>query len=168
MLTLNTFIILEFFNEEGEEINLEKIYERYRPKILYLKDSYNPLKGCYYYDSKNQLLKTDGMFIKEDFLYNSKHYFECSMSHLAIFTAGTNAVIDKKIIIKDNKGRDKDKNQNNSKFETWKIILILLGIVIFLTIIISIYVEWRKRKRIKSRNISDLDVGEGLLKEELY
>ena len=108
------------------------------------------------------------MFIKEDYLYNSKHYFECSMSHLAIFTAGTNAVIDKKIIIKDNKGRDKDKNQNNSKFETWKIILILLGIVIFLTIIISIYVEWRKRKRIKSRNISDLDVGEGLLKEELY
>ena len=166
--TLNTFIILEFFNEEGEEINLENIYERYRPKILYLKDSYNPLKGCYYYDSKNQLLKTDGMFIKEDFLYNSKHYFECSMSHLAIFTAGTNEVIDKKIIIKDNKGRDKDKNQNNSKFETWKIILILLGIVIFLTIIISIYVEWRKRKRIKSRNISDLDVGEGLLKEELY
>lgn len=166
--TLNTFINLVFFNEKGEEINLDNIYEKYRPKILYLKDSYNSLKGCYYYDSKNQLLNKNGMFINEDFLYDSKHYFECSMNHLGVFTAGTNEVIDEKIIIKDIKERDKDKNEDNSKFETWKIILILLGIVVILTIIFSIYVDWRKRKRIRSSNVSDLYDGEGLLKEELY
>ena len=143
--TLNTFIKINIFNDKWEEINPEKLQEKYRPKISYLLDTYNFLEACYYYNSSSHLLQNDGMSVNKNITYGTKNYFECSADHLGIFTAGTADVNDDETeIIK-----------KNNKSKNVKIILISLGIVLVLTIIISLLLEWRKKKRINSGRISD-------------
>ena len=105
----------------------------------------NTLKGAvenYLIDNSSKVPNIGG---NKNITYESKNYFECSADHLGIFTAGTEDVNDDETEII---------NKNN-KSKNVKIILISLGIVLVLTIIISLLLEWRKKKRINSGRISD-------------
>lgn len=159
--TLNIFISIQLLNEEGEEISVKNISNSYKPKIFYLKNIYNFLQGCYYYNETNQLLEKDGINIENDAKIGNKNYFKCTSDHLTLFTAGTKDLIDGKLefkIVDEGKGRS-----------TMLILLVSLGIVILLTIIIYFIVECSKRKRLKSNNIDSIDKNnERLIKEELY
>ena len=162
--TLNNFITITLLKENGEEIPIKDILGKNRPKILYLKDKYKDLKGCYYYDEEELILKNDGMFFDDNYEYNNTKYYKCESSHLTMFTAGTAQIKDG--ILKDDE--EEEGEDDSSGLEPYQIILILLGVVVLLTILIAIISHLRKKK-VSSENIdSNFDKNEGLMKEELY
>ena len=158
--TLNHFISITILNETGGEIPIKNIESKKAPKILYRKDKFEVLKGCYYFDEKNHLLKYDEITLDEDYIDDDINYYKCESNHLTMFTAGTNKIIDE--IIQD----DED---DSTGLGTFTIILILLGIVILLSVLIAVIAHCRKNK-INSDNIdSNFEKNdEGLMKEELY
>ena len=108
-------------------------------------------------------MKYDEITLDEDYADDNIKYYKCESSHLTMFTAGTNKIIDE--IIQD----DEDDEEDSTGLGTFAIVLILLGIVILLVILIAIISHCRKKK-ISSDNIdSNFDKNdEGLMKEELY
>lgn len=158
--TLNTFISIQLFDEKGEEKSAEKIPNQYCPKILYLKEKYDFLEGCYYYNEDKQLLEKDNMNPQNDFKLENKIYFKCGPNHLTLFTAGTKDIVDGKLELKN--------EEVGKGFPTWLILLISFGVVVFLTIIIYIIVECVRSKKVRSSDIDSLEKNDALMKEELY
>ena len=195
--TLNNFISITILDKYGEVISLKDIDEKNRPKILYAKDKYENLKGCYYYDEKEEILKTDGMILDDNYEYEGKKYYKCETSHLTMFTAGTNKI--------DNDGRprddddhkeeeddehkeeeednehDEEEDENKKEEEeeehkeedddnglkSWHIILIVFGVLLLLALIIGIFLYCRKKK-ISSDNIdANFTKNEGLMREDV-
>ena len=155
--TLNNFISITVLNEKGEEISIKNIKAENRPKILYDKDEYKDLKGCYYYDEKEQILKTDGMFFDDNYEYNNKKYYKCESSHLTMFTAGTTEIADKET---PNDGKSSD-------VKAWHVILISFGVLAVLILVVIIICHFKKNK-VNSETIdSSFGKNEGLMKEEL-
>ena len=153
--TLNNFISITLLNEEGKEIKIENINKKNRPKILYAKDKYEGLKGCYYYDENKHILKTDGMSFDDNYVYNNKNYYKCEPSHLSMFTAGTN------------KHADNVENEDKSYFAAWKITVIIFAVLIALIVAIIIIIHLKKRKINNNTIDSSFGKNEGLMKEEL-
>ena len=153
--TLNNFISITLLNEEGKEIKIENINKKNRPKILYAKDKYEGLKGCYYYDENKHILKTDGMSFDDNYVYNNKNYYKCEPSHLSMFTAGTN------------KHADNVENEDKSYFAAWKITVIIFAVLIALIVTIIIIIHLKKRKINNNTIDSSFSKNEGLMKEEL-
>ena len=155
--TLNNFISITVLNEKGEEISIKNISAENRPKILYDKDEYSDLKGCYYYDEKEQILKTDGMFFDDNYEYNNKKYYKCESSHLTMFTAGTTEIADKET---PNDGKSSD-------VKAWHVILISFGVLAVLILVVIIICHFKKNK-VNSETIdSSFGKNEGLMNEEL-
>ena len=191
--TLNNFISITVLNEKGEEISIKNIIAENRPKILYDKDEYSDLKGCYYYDEKEQILKTDGMFFDDNYEYNNKKYYKCESSHLTMFTAGTTEIADKETPNdgedgkdgedgedgkdgkddedgkdgKDDKDGEDDKDGKSSGVKSWHVILISFGVLAVIILLVIIICHFKKNK-VNSETIdSSFGKNEGLMKEEL-
>ena len=152
----NIFISITVLNEEGEEIPMNNIEPSYRPKILYNKDKYKDLKGCFYYNKADHTLENVGMFFDDQYTKNNKNYYKCESDHLnlSIFTIGTFPDI-----------------EEDDGLEIWQKILILLGLLIVILLIITIIAHFKNKKnKITSENIGSNfdDRDEGLMKEELY
>ena len=124
--TVNTFISITLYDSNGKEISINKIKEDYRPQILYLKEKYNQLKACYYYDEDKNDLVTDGISSVEKVEYLGKEYFKCVTSHLSAFTAGTYG-------------------SNKRKSKAGMIVLIIFGILLLLAIGLIAYIMIRRR-----------------------
>ena len=124
--TVNTFISITLYDSNGKEISINKIKEDYRPQILYLKEKYNQLKACYYYDEDKNDLVTDGISSVEKVEYLGKEYFKCVTSHLSAFTAGTYG-------------------SNKKKSKAGMIVLIIFGILLLLAIGLIAYIMIRRR-----------------------
>ena len=144
--SINYFISIILYNKNGQEIPISSIDENHRPEILYLKDKYESLKKCYYYNEVKQELESDGIIVDENFDYKGKKYFKCTSSHLTAFTAGT--------------------YNFNSQIPWWAVLSIIS--VIFIILIIAIIIFRIAKKRAKERfsegNInSDFKNEEGLL-----
>jgi len=127
--SINYFMSIVLYNKKGEEIPINSIDEKYRPEILYLKDKYESLKKCYYYNEDKQELESDGMIVDENFEYNGKKYFKCTSSHLTAFTAGT--------------------YNFNSQIPWWAVLLIIS--FIFILLLIAIFVFRIAKKKAKTR-----------------
>ena len=134
--SVNTFISIILFNEDGEEIPIKSINEKYRPQILYLKSKYQSLKKCFYYNEDKQELETDGVIIDENFEYNGEKYIKCASTHLTSFTAGT--------------------YNFNAQIPWWAFLLIVTIILIVLIGLITIFIIVKKRSksRFSYRNIN--------------
>ena len=128
---LSTFISITLFDKNGKEITIDNIKEALRPQILYLKEKYEHLKACFYYDEKKDDLLDNGISSIEKVTFMGKEYFKCISSHLTSFTAGTNNI---------------EKNKNENKSNTIKLVLIIASIIIILAIIaIVAFVIIKKR-----------------------
>ena len=115
--TLSNFITITLLDQFGEEISLKDIEEKNRPKILYVKDKYDNLKGCYYYDEKNHILKTDGMFLDDNYESNNIKYYKCESNHLTLFTAGTNKIDNDGIPIEEEEDDDHNEEEDDHNEE---------------------------------------------------
>ena len=128
--SVNTFISIILYNEEGEEISINSIDKKYRPQILYLKSKYDFLKKCYYYNEDKKELETFGIEIDEDYEFNGQKYIKCSSSHLTAFTAGT---------------------YNFNANISWKAVLIIVGSILLL-FLVMIFIFILVKKKTKSRS----------------
>ena len=63
--TVNTFVSITLYNKNGNEISIKNIEEAIRHKIVYLKEKYQQIKACYYYDENNHELYSNGLEFKE-------------------------------------------------------------------------------------------------------
>ena len=126
---VNTFVSITLYDSTGKEISINDIKEAFRPQILYLKEKYNNLKACYYYDESKNDLVTNGISVVEKVEYLGKEYFKCVSSHLSSFTAGT--------YVSNN-------NKNNGN-NTVMIVLIIVGIIALLIIAIFVYIMIRRK-----------------------
>ena len=136
---LNLFVSITLYDKDGKEISLQNIDEKLRPQILYLKDKYQDLKQCFYYDDKKQNLITDGVNAVEKFVFQGQEYFKCVSSHLSEFTAGTA----KKEGNKDN-GNDDEGGSNTGLV----VALVIVSIVVIALIIVGVI--WFKKKNASS------------------
>ena len=136
---LNLFVSITLYDKDGKEISLQNIDEKLRPQILYLKDKYQDLKQCFYYDDKKQNLITDGINAVEKFVFQGQEYFKCVSSHLSEFTAGTA----KKEGNKDN-GNDDEGGSNTGLV----VALVIVSIVVIALIIVGVI--WFKKKNASS------------------
>lgn len=146
--SINYFISIILYNKNGEEIPINNIDENHRPEILYLKDKYESLKKCYYYNEDKKELESDGIIVDENYEYKGKKYFKCSTSHLTAFTAGT--------------------YNFNSQIPWWAVLAIISVIFIILMIAVIIFriAKRRAKQRISEGNIiSDFKNEEGLLEQ---
>lgn len=144
--SVNYFVSIILYNEKGEEIPTSSIDENHRPEILYLKDKYESLKKCFYYNEDKQELESDGMIIDENYEYKGKKYFKCASSHLTAFTAGT--------------------YNFNSQLQWQAVLAIILVILIILIIAVFIFRKAKKRSRERlseGRITSEIKNEEGLL-----
>ena len=134
--SVNTFISIILFNENGEEIPIKSINEKYRPQILYLKSKYQSLKKCFYYKEDKQELETDGVIIDENYEFNGEKYIKCASTHLTAFTAGT--------------------YNFNANIPWWAALLIVTIIFIVLIVLITIFIIVKKKSksRFSYRNIN--------------
>ena len=134
--SVNTFISIILFNENGQEIPIKSINEKYRPQILYLKSKYQSLKKCFYFNEDKQELETDGVIIDENYEYNGEKYIKCASTHLTAFTAGT--------------------YNFNAKIPWWAVLLIvtIIFIVLIVLIIIFIIVKKKSKSRFSYKNIN--------------
>ena len=78
--TVNTFINIILYDENGKEIPIKNINEKYRPQILYLKKKYDSLKTCYYYNEDKQELDDEGVIIDGN-SFNFVNSFNCINKH---------------------------------------------------------------------------------------
>ena len=145
--TVNTFISITLYDSNGKEISIKDLAERFRPQILYLKEKYNQLKACYYYDEKRNELVTSGL-TAENVTFMGKEYFKCSSSHLTSFTAGTYGVIDNR----NSEGNGSSGEGSN----TTLVVLVILGIILLLVIALILFILIKKRNANKVNN-SDID-----------
>lgn len=125
--SINSFISIILFNEKGEEIPIKSIKKEYRPEILYLKNKYDSLKKCFYFNEEKNDLETVGIVFDEDFKYNGKSYIKCSTSHLTTFTAGT--------------------YNFNSNIPWWVVLLIIIIILLILLGMVTIFVIIKKKSK---------------------
>jgi hypothetical protein len=133
--TVNTFVNIDVYLDENTKKKVENLKEEIRPKILYLKEKYNDLKACYYYDQEKQKLSTQGV-TPETIIYAGKEYFSCVASHLTPFTAGTEE-------IKDEESNQTKENGEGMSFGT--ILLIVLGVILLLVILAVVIIMVRKK-----------------------
>ena len=133
--TVNTFVNIDVYLDEKTKKKVENLKEEIRPKILYLKEKYNDLKACYYYDQEKQKLSTQGV-TPETIIYAGKEYFSCVASHLTPFTAGTEE-------IKDEESNQTKENGEGMSFGT--ILLIVLGVILLLVILAVVIIMVRKK-----------------------
>ena len=148
--TVNTFVSITLYDSNGKEISIKDIEEKFRPKILYLKEVYNHLKYCYYYDEGKNDLVSSGVSALEEFLYDGKKYFTCATNHLSTFTAGT--VNGEEI---NNDTNDK------SKSNTLMIVLIIIGAILVLAIALVAYILIRRKNSnpVDANSIGDTQEG---------
>lgn len=125
---LNLFVSITLYDKDGKEISLQSIDEKLRPQILYLKNKYQDLKQCFYYDDKKQNLITDGVNAVEKFVFQGQEYFKCVSSHLSEFTAGTA----KK---EGNKGNGDEGEGSNTGLVVG---LVIAGIIVIALIIVGV------------------------------
>ena len=52
---VKNFISIVLYNDKNEEIPINTINEKYKPEILYLKDKYDSLKKCFYYNEEKKI-----------------------------------------------------------------------------------------------------------------
>lgn len=133
--TVNTFVNIDVYLDEKTKKKVENLKEEIRPKILYLKEKYNDLKACYYYDQEKQKLSTQGV-TPETIIYAGKEYFSCVASHLTPFTAGTEE-------IKDEGENSNKESEGGMSFGT--ILLIILGVILLLVILAVVVIMVRKK-----------------------
>ena len=122
--SVNNFISIILYNEKGEEIQIKSIKKEYRPEILYLKDKYDSLKKCFYFNEEKKELETEGVAIDKDFEYNGQLYIKCSSNHLSTFTAGT--------------------YNFNANIPWWAVLLIIIIILIILIGAVTIFIIIKK------------------------
>ena len=150
--TVNHFISIRLFKDDGEIIPIKNIDKNYRTNILYNQKRFKTLKGCYYFNETLELLAYDGL-IDDSYTPNFlDKYFKCTASHLALFTVGTNKIEDGFII-----GNNKNKKeiQNILEIPSWKIVLVLLAIVFVLTFLIYFLMKCNKKKENTNKNINE-------------
>ena len=141
--TVNTFISITLYDSNGKEISIKDIEEAFRPQILYLKEKYNHLKACYYYDENRNDLVTDGISAVKKVEYMGKEYFKCVSSHLSSFTAGTYG--------------------SNDKSNTAMIVLIIVGIIVLIAVGLFGYIMIRRRVSYPVDVERDFNKKEGLV-----
>ena len=143
--SVNIFVSIILYNDKNEEIPINAIDEKYKPEILYLKDKYQSLKKCFYYNDEKKELDSEGVIIDENYEYNSKNYIKCASSHLTAFTAGT--------------------YNFNSNITWWVVLLIIIGILFVLVIfvVIIIIIKKRNKSRISASDIDSLGKTEAKL-----
>lgn len=144
--TVNTFISITLYDSDGKEISVENIIEKYRPEILYLKEKYNHLKACYYYNEDKNDLVTDGISSVEKVDYLGKEYFKCITSHLSSFTAGTYG-----------------SNTNKKKSKAGMVVLIIFSILLLIAIGVIVFFVIRKRKSNENNFDNNMNTKEGLV-----
>lgn len=133
--TVNTFINIVLYNDKNEEILIKDIDEKYKPEILYLKDKYESIKKCFYYNEEKKELECDGVIIDENYRHNNIDYIKCSSNHLTAFTAGT--------------------YNFNSSLPWWAVLLIIFCILIVLVSFLIIIIIAKKRNKNKTRMIEN-------------
>ena len=136
-------ISITLYDSNGKEISIKDIKEAFRPQILYLKEKYNHLKACYYYDENRNDLVTDGISAVKKVEYMGKEYFKCVSSHLSSFTAGTYG--------------------SNDKSNTATIVLIIVGIIVLIAIALLAYIIIRRRASQSVDVAKDFNTKEGLV-----
>ena len=129
--TVNTFVNIDVYLDEKTKKKVENLKEEIRPRILYLKEKYNDLKACYYYDQEKQKLSIQGV-TPETIIYAGKEYFSCVASHLTPFTAGTEEIKD-----------EGENSEGGMSFGT--ILLIVLGIILLLVLLAVVVIMVRKK-----------------------
>ena len=133
--TVSTFVSITLYDSNGKEISIKDIKEKFQPQILYLKEKYNHLKYCYYYDENKNDLVSKGISASENVTYDGKEYFKCATSHLSTFTAGTYKV------------EESNQEEGSAKGgKTLMIILIIVGIIVLLAIALLVYIIIKKKK----------------------
>ena len=150
---VNTFISITLYDSKGNEISIKDLAEKYRPQILYLKEKYNQLKACYYYDENKNELVTSGLY-SENVTFMGKEYFKCSSSHLTSFTAGTYSIID---------NQNSKNNESNEGSNTTMVVLIIIGIILLLVIALIIFILIKKRNKVNNSDIDSIKKDEGLV-----
>ena len=130
---LSTFISITLYDKNGKEITIDKIKEALRPQILYLKEKYEHLNACFYYDENKNDLLNKGISTIEKVTFMGKEYFKCVSSHLTSFTAGTTS-------------KDISESESNKKSNTTKLVLIILSIIVILAIIAIIAFIFIKKR----------------------
>ena len=128
---LSTFISITLYDKNGKEITIDKIKEALRPQILYLKEKYEHLNACFYYDENKNDLLNKGISTIEKVTFMGKEYFKCVSSHLTSFTAGTTS---------------KDMSESGSNKSNTKLVLIILSIIVILAIIAIVAFIFIKKK----------------------
>ena len=136
---LNLFVSITLYDKDGKEISLQNIDEKLRPQILYLKDKYQDLKQCFYYDDKKQNLITDGINAVEKFVFQGQEYFKCVSSHLSEFTAGT-----------AKKEGNKDNSNDDEGGSNTGLVVTLVIVSIVVIALITVGVIWFKKKNASS------------------
>ena len=137
---LNLFVSITLYDKDGKEISLQDIDEKLRPQILYLKNKYQDLKQCFYYDESKQNLIDNGINAIEKFVYQGQEYFKCVSSHLSVFTAGTAK--------KDGNNNEKKEEEEGGKNTGLVVALVIVGIVIIALVIVGVI--WFKKKNSSS------------------
>lgn len=137
---VNTFVSITLYDKDNNEISFDKIEEKFRPQILYLKSKYDNIKACYYYDEKEKQLYSDGLSL-ETIIHDGKEYFKCVSSHLTSFTAGTEKVEDSRA-----------NNEKGSGSNTLMVVLIILGIILLVAVLVVVFLMLRKRNSNKINN----------------
>lgn len=125
--SVNTFISITLYDENGKEIPIKNINKKYRPEILYLKEGYDSLKKCFYYNEKKKELESEGVVIDEAYQYKGRKYIKCTSSHLTAFTAGT--------------------YNFNSNTPWWIVLLIVAAIFLFFILFIFIFIIVKRRTK---------------------
>ena len=145
--TINHFISIRLFKDDGEIIPIKDLDKNYRTNILYNKKRFKKLKGCYYYNETLKLLAYDGL-TEDSYTPNFLDiYFKCTTNHLALLTVGTNKIEDEFII---GNIMLKKEIQNILEIPSWKIVFVLLGIVFGLTFLIYFLMKCNKKNEIVS------------------
>ena len=129
---LNLFISITLTDKNGNEISINDIDEKLRPQILYLKNKYQDLQQCFYYDNNKQNLINEGINSIEKFIYEGKEYFKCISSHVSEFTAGTAPGV---------KSPEQDEGSN-----TGLVVGVIISCVVVIAAIIFIVIYFKKRK----------------------
>jgi hypothetical protein len=156
---VNIFVSITLYDSNGNEISIENLEDTFKPQILYLKEKYNQLKFCYYYDEVRNELVTNGVSPVEKFEFMGKEYFKCASSHLTSFTAGT---LDNKL---DNTNDQKKEDDNEGGSKAVMVVLIIFGIIILLAIALVAYIMIRRRfnKRVSTNINSSINNNDGLV-----
>ena len=156
---VNTFVSITLYDKDGKEITAKEIEDKIRPKILYLKEKYDQLKSCYYYDEIKKDLNNKGVSL-ETLIFEGKEYISCVSNHLTSFTAGT------KIIESESESDINPENPEVKKegLSTGIIILIILGVILLLAVLVAVVIMIKKKSATSNGNIDQaFNQNEGLV-----